>query len=311
MNFRRTINTILIFVLAFCLVFASGCGAGNTSEQSVVTEAPESTEAADASATEASAEKPIIPVTIVPEQTFVEAVCGDLAEVITMVPPGNSPANYEPTPAEMEKFSDAALYFSIGVPTEEANILPNVGDVTVVALQDAVAEVYPERTFESGERDPHIWLSPKRVKVMIETIAEEMSTLDPDNASVYNDNADAYIEELDELDTEIKAALEGVQSKAFIVYHPAFGYFADDYGLTMYALEEDGKEATAEHLQEMIDFAKEENIKVIFYQEEIDSSQSEAFAEEIGGETMQLTPLAANYIENLKAMAQLMAEAME
>lgn len=79
----------------------------------------------------------------------------------------------------------------------------------------------------------------------------------------------------------------------------------------MYALEEDGKEATAQHLEEMVDLAKEENIKVIFYQEEIDSSQSEAFAEEIGGKTIQLSPLAADYINNLKNMAQTMAEAMQ
>jgi zinc transport system substrate-binding protein len=256
-------------------------------------------------------QKPIIAVSIVPEQTFVTAVCGDLAEVVTMVPPGNSPENYEPTAELMEKFEKASLYFSIGVPTEEANILPNIGDTTVISLADKVAAVYSDRTFESGERDPHIWLSPKRVKVMIETIADEMSKLDPDNADTYEENAQAYIGQLDALDTQIKTALDGVQSKKFIVYHPAFGYLADDYGLTMYALEEDGKEATAQHLQEMIDLAKKENIKVIFYQEEIDSSQSQSFAEEIGGKTIQLAPLAADYINNLKNMAETMAEVME
>ncbi|MGB4657861.1 MAG: zinc ABC transporter substrate-binding protein, partial [Mobilitalea sp.] len=112
-------------------------------------------------------EKPIIAVSIVPEQTFVEAVCGDFVDIVTLVPSGSSPENYEPTAQEMEKFSDASLYFSIGVPTEEANILPNVGDVKVISLQDEVASIYEDRTFESGERDPHIWLSPKRVKVMV------------------------------------------------------------------------------------------------------------------------------------------------
>ncbi|MGB4659342.1 MAG: zinc ABC transporter substrate-binding protein, partial [Mobilitalea sp.] len=127
----------------------------------------------------------------------------------------------------------------------------------------------------------------------------------------YEQNAVDYIAQLDEVDQEIKDALKGVESKNFIVYHPAFGYIADDYGLKMYALEEEGKEATAQHLQDMIDLAKEENIKVIFYQEEIDSSQSEAFAEEIGGKTIQLAPLAADYINNLKNMAKTMAEAMQ
>ncbi|SFS05403.1 metal ABC transporter solute-binding protein, Zn/Mn family [Anaeromicropila populeti] len=261
--------------------------------------------------TETSSEKLTIAVSIVPQKTFVEAVCGDLAEVVTLIPPGSSPENYEPSPAQMEKFYDSALYFTIGVPTEEANILPNAGEVNVVSLQEEVAKVYPDRTFESGERDPHIWLSPKRVKTMVEVIAREMSNLDSANKETYEKNAKEYMDQLDALDQDITKALENVQNKKFIVYHPAFGYLAEDYGLTMYALEEEGKEATPEHLQEVIDMAKEENIKVIFYQEEIDSSQSESFAEELGGKTIQLAPLAADYIENLKKMADTMAEAME
>jgi zinc transport system substrate-binding protein len=74
----------------------------------------------------------------------------------------------------MEQFSDASLYFTVGVPAEEASILPAAGDVKVVSLQNAVSSVYTDRTFESGERDPHIWLSPKRAVVMVETIAQEM-----------------------------------------------------------------------------------------------------------------------------------------
>lgn len=287
---KRIISTLLISMLVVSSLCITGCGNAKTAEK---------------------AEKTIVAVTIVPEQTFAEAVCGDLAEVITMVPSGSSPENYEPTPAEMEKFSKASLYFAIGVPTEEANILPSVGDVKVVSLQDEVSSVYPDRTFESGERDPHIWLSPKRAKVMVETIANEMGKIDEANKETYTKNAEAYLKQLDEVDKEISAALEGVQSKKFIVYHPAFGYLADDYGLEMYALEKDGKEATAQNLEEMIDLAKTENIKVIFYQEEIDSSQSEAFAEEIGGKTIQLAPLSADYIENLKKMADTMAEAMQ
>lgn len=260
---------------------------------------------------QAKATKLIVAVTIVPEKTFVEAVCGDLAEVITMVPPGSSPENYEPKPQEIEKFSKASVYFTIGVPTEEANILPNAGDVKIIALQDKVAAVYPDRTFESGERDPHIWLSPKRVKVMIETIAEEMSKIDKANEEIYTQNADNYIKQLDKLDQDIAASLDGVKNRKFIVYHPAFGYVAEDYELQMYALEEEGKESTIQHLKEMINLAQKENIKVIFYQEEIDSSQSESFAEEIGGKTMKLEPLAADYIDNLKNMAQTMAEVMQ
>lgn len=255
--------------------------------------------------------KPVVAVAIVPEASFVEAVCGDLVEVVVLVPPGRSPENYEPTPQEMEAVGGALLYFAIGVPAEEASILPSLGDVPVVSLQDEAAAVYPERTFASGERDPHVWLSPRRAIVMVEAIARELSGADPDNRETYELNAAAYVAQLEELDAYITAALSGVENRKFIVYHPAFGYLADDYGLTMYALEEEGKEATPQHMQEMIDLAKTEEIKAIFYQEEIDSSQSEAFAEEIGGGTIQLAPLAADYIGNLKRMADLMAETMQ
>lgn len=291
MKTNRMLRAILSLILISCFLLIVGCSINKNTEE--------------------AGRKTIVAVTIVPEQTFVEAVCGDLAEVIAMVPPGSSPENYEPTPQQMELFAKAALYFSIGTPTEEAIILPNTENIKTIALQDEVASIYPDRTFESGERDPHIWLSPKRVKVMIKAIAREMGKLDEANKETYAKNAEAYINQLDELDTEILSALESVKSKNFIVYHPAFGYLADDYGLQMYSLEEEGKEATIQHLKEMIDLAKKENIKVIFYQEEIDSGQSKAFAEEIRGKTMQLEPLASDYIENLKEMAQTMAEAMQ
>lgn len=291
MNIKKLLRNTFGVMIILSAMFLFGC---SNNEQENVKE-----------------DKPIIAVTIVPEQTFVEAVCGDLAEVVVLVPPGNSPENYEPTPMVIEKFSKASLYFSIGVPTEEANILPKATDIKTIALQDEVASIYDDRTFESGERDPHIWLSPKRAKVMIEVISREMGKLDEGNKETYEKNAKAYIEKLDELDKEIKTSLDGVQNKKIIVYHPAFGYLADDYGLEMYALEEEGKESTAMHLQEMINLAKKENIKAIFYQDEIDSSQSKAFAEEIGGKTVQLSPLAADYMGNLKKMAETISEVMQ
>jgi zinc transport system substrate-binding protein len=252
-----------------------------------------------------------IAVTIVPQKTFVEAVAGDLVDVVVMVPPGASPANYEPTPQEIANFSDSKIYFSIGVPTEATNIMPSaleVDGLKIVKTNEEVAKVYAERTFATGKRDQHIWLSPKRVMVMIDVIKNELVALDPNNASIYNDNAQSYISKLLLLDSEIKSSLEGIESNKIIVFHPAFGYLTDDYGLEMYALEEDGSEATAERLMEMIDFSKEHGIKAIFYQAEISSLQAASFAEEIGGKTVMLAPLSPNYIENLKNMAILIKE---
>lgn len=286
MNYRKSI----FFILVILILSITGCKSENL----------------DSSLNAVYKEKVTIAVSIVPEETFVKAVSGDLVDVITMIPPGHSPANYEPTPSQMIKFSKAKVYFSIGVPTEEANILPKINslnnDLKVVSLAEKVKEVYPERNFAGG-RDPHIWLSPKRVKVMIEVIKDELIELDPNNKSIYEKNSNKYIAELNEINSEIKEILNDVNQQSFIIYHPAFGYFADEYGLTMVSIEEVGKEATSKRLQEVIDFAKKENIKFIFYQDEFDSQQAETIAEEINGTTVNVSPLASEYIENLKLIA--------
>jgi len=249
-----------------------------------------------------TAEKPILAVSIVPEQTFVQKVCGDDFEVVTIIPPGYSPESYEPTPLEAEKFNKAKIYFTIGVPAE-VNILKRISsDTKIVHLEDIVSKAYEDRHFGTT-RDPHIWLSPKRVKVMVSAIAENLTMLKEGNSD-YTANAKGYIEELTQLESDINQLLLPVKSMSFVVFHPAFGYFADDFGLEMYALEEEGHEATPKNLMNLVDFAKEKGIKTIFYQDEIDSAQSTSFAEEIAGISVPLSPLAANYSENLLKMAQ-------
>lgn len=256
-------------------------------------------------------DKMIIAVSIVPQETFVKAVVGDHFDIVTLIPPGYSPENHEPKAETMAKLEKASIYFAIGVPTEDVNILPYIDDTKVVALHSEAALYYPDREFEPGFRDPHIWLSPKRVKVMIDVIAQEVIMLDPDNEDLYLANAEQYKIELDKLDETIKESLSDVSSRKFIAYHPAFGYLADDYDLTMYVLEEEGKEATPQHLQDMVDLAIRENIKAVFYQSEIDSSQSKAFAEEIDGVTIELEPLAEDYIPNLLKMIETLAEVLK
>lgn len=259
--------------------------------------------------------KPMVIVSIVPQASFVQAVAGDLVDVVTMVPPGSSPANYAPTPQEMQSLSRAVTYFTIGVPTESTNILPKAREynknLKIASLAEEVEKVHPIRYFAPGKRDPHIWLSPRRAKTMVEFIATTLGTIDAKNKKVYQRNASAYQKQLDELDQKIQNSLNGLENKTFIVYHPAFGYFADDYGLIMLALEKDGKEATAKDLQEMTDRARQEKIRVIFYQKEFDSKQARAFAEEIGGKTEQIAPLAPNYIENLEKTALTFANVLK
>ncbi len=290
MKLKKVVHAVISLTIALGLLLVAGCN--------------------NQPLTERGDEKNVVAVTILPQKAFVEAVCGDLAEVITIVPPGNSPGNYEPTPQEMENFSKASVYFTIGVPTEKANILPKAENMEIVDLPAWVAKEYSDREFSPGKRDPHIWLSPKLAKVMVEVIAETMAGLDAENSQTYRENAEAFLKELDRVDAEIAETFAVIQNKTFIVFHPAYGYFADDYGLEMYALEQDGKEATPQHLQDMIDLARVKNITVIFSQAELDSKQPDAFAEEIGGEKVMLDPLSEDYIANLEHMAKAISGAM-
>ena len=270
-----------------------------------------------------------VAVGIVPEATFVSAVAGELADVVTMIPSGYSPANYQPTAMEMQALSDADIYFTLQMPTEQANILPKVRDfnpdIKIVDLREATTAKYPllnsteedehaadaESAADDHEHtgvDPHLWLSPRRSIVMVQTIADELAAIDPDNAETYQANAAAYIARLEALDADIQEITATLQSKSFIIYHGAYGYFADDYGLTMIAIEIQGKQATAEELQQVIDAARENHITTVFYQAEFDDHQAATVAEEIGGTVAQVAPLSPDYIQSLEDFVNALAQ---
>lgn len=286
-----------------------------------------------------------IAVSILPEVAFVEAVLGDKGTVTTVIPPGFSPANYQPSPKELLKISDADLYFSIGV-LAETNILPKiVTDKTkLISLSDEVNKKYPllrmdanhphhdqdshvnddnhehdEDSHDTHDNhkhdedshinhdnhkhdglDPHIWMSPKRVKVIIETIKDSLIEQDPNNSKYYSSNAEKYIQELTKLDNYITNSLKSNEIKSFIIYHPSLGYLADDYGLNMLSIEQEGKKATIDTIKSVVDFANDNNINVIFYQEEFDSKQAKVIADEIEGNVVSLDILSKDYINNMK-----------
>lgn len=263
-------------------------------------------------------EKIIIAVGIVPEAAFVEKVAGELVDVVTLIPPGNSPANYQPSAKEMEKLSDAKIYFTMKMPTEEANILPKVTDfnrnIIIVDLRSAAEKKYP--LIESSDKDheatdgvdPHLWLSPRRTIVMVQEIADRLSDIDMKNSEIYQRNAAEYIKEIEALDMQINEIVSKMDNRTFLIYHGSYGYFADDYGLTMIAIEIAGKKATAFEMQQVIDLAKQNDIRKIFYQEEFDDLQAKTVASEIGGAVVKAAPLSYDYIDSLLEFSKALNE---
>ncbi|MGD1821715.1 MAG: metal ABC transporter solute-binding protein, Zn/Mn family [Pleomorphochaeta sp.] len=253
--------------------------------------------------------KPTIAVSIIPQATFVEKIAKDKVDIVTLIPKGSSPENYEPTPKQRIEFENSDLYFSIGVLSEEFNILPMVNkeNTKVIYLANEVEEVYPP-IYIGQSRDPHIWLSPKRVLIMVDIIERELSLLDSENENFYKENAAAFKKEINAAIVEIEKSLETSQNKSFLVYHPAFSYFADDFNLNMLSIEEEGKEITPKSLIATINKAKELGITNLYYQAEIASEKSISISKELKGEAILLDPLSPNYVENLIIMANTFKE---
>ena len=252
-----------------------------------------------------------VAVSIAPEEHFVRKICGDNVNVITMIPTGASAESYEMKFADIARFNDSDVYFSIGVPAEEKGILPNLSKETKhISLAEASNNSYPD--IKIGDtRDPHIWLSPKRATAMVDKIAEQIAKLDPDNAEAYERNAAEYTKELENVYDEISKILENRKTDVFYISHPSYGYFADDFGLEMIALEQDGKEITPKELTALTNSAIKSGIKTVFCQEETSTSHAELLAKEIGGKVEILRPLSPDYETELKRTANLLSEAMK
>jgi len=258
-------------------------------------------------------EKIGVVVTILPQAEFVESVGGERVEVNVMVPPGANIHIYEPTPSQMTAFAEAEMYAKVGSGIEfelvwiDKLVAVNKNMLIVdcskgVELQEMIGEYEHEGEHEHGVMDPHIWMSPLNAQIMVRNICDGLIQVDPDNKLYYERNRDAYLQKLAELDQIIRDGLSGLTSRKFMVYHPAFGYFAREYNLTMIPIEEEGKEPTAAGLAHLIEQAKEHDIKVIFAEPQFNPQSAEVIAGAIGGKVVFINPLAENYIANLRSL---------
>lgn len=263
----------------------------------------------------------VVAVTLLPQAEFVEAIAGDLVDVVVMVPPGASPHTYEVTPEQMVALTQASLYAMVGTPVEfemtwmdrltEVNRDMLVVDcsrgVELIEAADAVhADGDEDDASDAGRShtgaDPHIWLSAQNAQVMVQNICNGLVQIDPENENVYRAGCAAYLDELSALDNELAAALDGLENRRFIVFHPSFGYFARDYNLIQIAVEQGGAEPDAQYVIRLIDEAREHGIRVVFASPQFSTRSAEVIASEIGGEVVLIDPLAGDYIPNMRSI---------
>ncbi len=267
----------------------------------------------------------LIYVSILPQQYFVQQIAGPAAEVKVMVPPGRSPATYEPSPKQVAQLGQADLFFTIGVPFENV-FIPLIEDemehLRIIDTSKGIAKrsIHADEMVETGSEaaddhghdhdhgserpDPHIWLAPPLVIQQAGHIRDGLIEADPENEQLYRRNNDEFAQELEELHSDLQEILEPVKGSTILVYHPSFGYFADTYGLSQMAIEMGGKEPSARQLQQVIETAKANNVKVIFVQPEFSKASARKVADAINGAVIEVAPLKPEYIQNMRSIAE-------
>lgn len=252
------------------------------------------------------APKPLVVVSVLPQAFAVERIGSGLVRIEVMIPPGASPAVYEPTIEKLGAIERASAYVKVGHPAfpfEAAwldRLLRGRNDLTVVdTTGDAVTD----------DHDPHVWLAPVQMRAMARSIHAALVDILPlEHKQTLDENLEIFLAEIDTVETFCRRTLEPARGNRFFVFHPAWGYFASAYGLEQVAIESHGKEPDAHSLSRLIAEARESAVKVIFVQPQMNHAGADLVAEEIGARVERLDPLAYEWSDNLKAAARLLAD---
>ncbi|MFW3146471.1 MAG: metal ABC transporter solute-binding protein, Zn/Mn family [Thermoplasmatota archaeon] len=273
----------------------------------------------------------LVVVSVLPQKEMVESISGSGIRVEVMVPEGQSPHGYSPTPGQLLDITKADLYFKVGSGVEfELNHIGTLTetnpDMVVIDTSKGIdVKSFDEHlgaddhsveegeiTSENGDdhdhegTDPHIWLSPSNMKIMAGNVRSALIEHDPENGDLYDSNYEAYIGRLEEAIGAMKEKLDPHAGEEFLVYHPAWGYFGDEFGLIQLSIEEEGKKPGPQGIAAIIDQAREHNITVVFVSPQFDTSGARQIADEIGGEVVMVDSLAEDYIDNILEVADKM-----
>lgn len=260
----------------------------------------------------------IVFASILPLQYFTDQITGKSYTCEVMVPPGVGPETYNPTPRQMAEMSKAGAYFANGfLGFEEAYLnkfqsinpgLTFINTSTGMNLIHAEGHSHGDVQHEKGV-DPHTWSSPEGARIIARNIFDGMVKIDPANKEKWQANLDKLLAKIDSIDGAVKIILSNIPSRTFMVFHPALGYFARQYGLEQLSIEFEGKVPTPRHVQNIVLQAKSQKIAYIMIQKEFDIENAEIVSNETGSKIIQIDPLAYDWPNEMISLARKMAAA--
>jgi len=256
-----------------------------------------------------------VAVAVPPHAYLAERIGGKYVEVITIIDKGQDPHTFEPKPRQLTQLSQTKVFLSAGLPFEDVLLKKIKGTrqaMRVVDLSESnslseksVLREQDHRDEEHHEDDDlHTWLSPGHLSVQAEKISKAFAGLLPDKLPLLQKNLFTFQQELKALDTQIKNRLAPFKGRTFYVFHPAFGYFGQAYGLHQEAVEAGGSQPSPRQLAQLIAKAKKEGVKVLFAQPQYDQRSASVVAAGIGGSVLTIDPLAKDILNNFNDIAQ-------
>jgi len=260
-------------------------------------------------------DRPVISVSIIPQQYFIEQLAGDLVDINVMIPPGASPATYEPTVSQLGKLDRSEVYMRIGYIGFEQSWMDKIASVNPVMkivdlsqgidfLMEGTGEDEVHRESSHQGPDPHIWMSTTNARIISRNILNELLLLLPGKKEYLVDRFDQFSLTLDSLHLAITEDLQTLENRKFLIYHPALTYFAREYGLEQFSLEIEGKSPSPAHLKQMIDLVNDNQITKILIQSQFDRKNAETLAKETGIEMIQFDPLDLHWSEQMSYIAK-------
>lgn len=255
--------------------------------------------------------RPILTVSIAPLRFVVEAVTGDRYQVTTLMPQGMSPETYDPTPRQMANLSNSEALFCVGTLNFEQAKIPQIASsvphLSIVNLSEdvqAIAGKDHHNHSEGESMDPHIWMSPQNLKIMAQNVCRFMCFTHPNDTNYYQQRLMLFEQKMDSLDRTLRSSLQHIPSRTFLIYHPALGYFAQQYGLKQLTIEHDGKEASAAHFEQLINQCKQEKVHAVFISKEHNGKAAIRIADEINVNPTTINPLDFNIDKQMLFIAK-------
>ena len=260
-------------------------------------------------------QKPTIVTTFYPIHEITKQITQNTANVKILIPSGTEPHSFEPTPKQIIELSNSDIFITMGGMFHkiEEKITQSNTKIKIIQSTKTIEQKEPEHTEHSQENhnqeniefDPHIWLSIQNMKKMTNQISEELIKTYPQNKELYKTNTQNYLQKLEQLENKYKTQLNSCKKHTILVNHKAFSYLAHEYNFTQLSISgfNPESEPSPKTLKKVIDTAKQNNLKYIFSEGQMDPKVSKTLATEIGGQILELNPILKNennYIEQME-----------